>query len=1373
MATTLSSTLIPTKYKDDFTDSDGFYRILFNSGRVLQARELTQAQTLLQSQIARFGSNIFQEGGVVKPGSTTLNNSYEFVKLDTTSLALPGTPSSLVGTTFTGSTSTVTAKVLEVVTATGSDPATLFVAYTNAPSAQTGLSTVRFTAGENITNGSTTLAVQTTNTDANPAVGRGVQFCIDQGVYFVKGFFVFTEAQSIIVSKYNDTVNETVGFKIVEDVVTVDDDADLYDNQGAVPNISSPGADRFRITLTLANESELDAADNFVPLVNIKEGVVIADKNKNNSYNIVRDFVATRINENSGDYVVDPFRLRFDKDSDNDNLLMTVSDGIAVVDGYRARILAPFATRIEKPASTSEINNEITPANYGNYVLVNIDSNGAAAGLSGNTAGLPDIDRFQKLVLKDGADFGGDSIGTCRVRAVSKETDDQLRYYLMDIQMNSGKSFRNTVSIGNSAVSVGSAANSYFNLFRPNNKAVLFDVPKNTSLFPLRENRPQALDDISLTTQRRFTFNTDGTGAGSLALTAAGETFADLNQWIFAKADSAVWVHPIGVTGAGTNAAAITGAPANVTGMEVLAYINKAVGQIRSKTLTETTVTIEDVNGVVNLAKADIFQVLRVRLKDSDGIDLSTRYEVDNGQRDNFYGLGKLNRKTGYAAPADPVHVRFKYFEHGAGDADFFAVNSYTGQVNYDQIPDFTTNTGDTVNLRNFLDFRSIQDSAGEYTDAAKGARIHEYPRVNDTIQADVNYYLPQNAVLHIDRDGDIALRMGTPDFYPNYPDAPVSTLPLYKIAFGANTLNDSDLSIEKIEHRRYTMKDIARLERRVDKLEEVTALSLLEIDTKNFEVLDSGGLNRTKSGFFVDNFSTQLLSDTENPEYRAAIDPQLNFMTAGFNEDNVRLLFDSANSSGVVRRGDNLYLDFTETSFRKQTQASRFIKINPFEATVYHGDVDISPASDEWREVKVRTKKVIDGGTKLDTTQAYLWNNWQWNWGGKNIEDLAVGDTTNSKVQDNSRRTITHVNKVVSEETVEELLSQRVIHVALLPFCRSRKIYFKANGLRPSSTLFCYFDGVRVDAFVREETFKRISEDPTDFGNIHNNITQHPESSSAITSDANGHVEGSFFLPNTNAIRFRTGMNEFMILDVSGGDETRSGTIARALYAATGYLDTVDQEWKSTRVLNIQHKKTVENKYYQNSGSGGYGGDGKHENQKGYSRIPGTNTWGPRGNEARTPGGDGCFLAGTMIEMEDGTFKAVETVQLGDRVAVGGMVFACGQFFTSDLHDYKGVKVSGSHTVHEDGKWVRVRDTKHGVPINDETVVVYNFGTEERRLLINGILFTDYFEVGAQELLLEKGDKYFEEWIDTIEEDNEACERILNSESTQMELRH
>ena len=63
MATTFTDTLFSTKYKDDYADSDGYYRILFNSGRSLQARELTQMQTIIQKQIERFGNNIFKEKG--------------------------------------------------------------------------------------------------------------------------------------------------------------------------------------------------------------------------------------------------------------------------------------------------------------------------------------------------------------------------------------------------------------------------------------------------------------------------------------------------------------------------------------------------------------------------------------------------------------------------------------------------------------------------------------------------------------------------------------------------------------------------------------------------------------------------------------------------------------------------------------------------------------------------------------------------------------------------------------------------------------------------------------------------------------------------------------------------------------------------------------------------------------------------------------------------------------------------------------------------------------------------------------------------------------------------------------------------------------
>ena len=83
MATTFTETSLSTTYKDDFRDSDNFHRILFNTGVGLQARELTQLQTILQKQIERFGNNVFKEGAVVQPGGTNINPQYEFIKLDT------------------------------------------------------------------------------------------------------------------------------------------------------------------------------------------------------------------------------------------------------------------------------------------------------------------------------------------------------------------------------------------------------------------------------------------------------------------------------------------------------------------------------------------------------------------------------------------------------------------------------------------------------------------------------------------------------------------------------------------------------------------------------------------------------------------------------------------------------------------------------------------------------------------------------------------------------------------------------------------------------------------------------------------------------------------------------------------------------------------------------------------------------------------------------------------------------------------------------------------------------------------------------------------------------------------------------------------
>jgi hypothetical protein len=153
-----------------------------------------------------------------------------------------------------------------------------------------------------------------------------------------------------------------------------------------------------------------------------------------------------------------------------------------------------------------------------------------------------------------------------------------------------------------------------------------------------------------------------------------------------------------------------------------------------------------------------------------------------------------------------------------------------------------------------------------------------------------------------------------------------------------------------------------------------------------------------------------------------------------------------------------------------------------------------------------------------------------------------------------------------------------------------------------------------------------------------------------------------------------------------------------------------------------------------------------------------------PRGSDSGGGGDGGCFLKGTQVTMADGSTKAIEQVDLGDNVAKGGKVFATGKFLVDNLHDYKGIKVSGSHMVYEDNKWLRVKDSKHGKSLGDDEHVVYVFGSENRRILINDILFTDYFEVKEQEKLVENEKYFFKNWKKFSNEHNESNVNILNA---------
>src|SRR6056300_952411 len=134
-------------YYDDYTESKKFHRILFRPSFAVQARELTQAQTILQNQIERVGDHLFKQGAMVIPGQVSIDTNYTAVKL--TSLGVGNTIAQFTsGTILTGGTSGVIAEIVNTVATDGTDPDTIFVKYNKSGTNNTDLV---FSDGETLT----------------------------------------------------------------------------------------------------------------------------------------------------------------------------------------------------------------------------------------------------------------------------------------------------------------------------------------------------------------------------------------------------------------------------------------------------------------------------------------------------------------------------------------------------------------------------------------------------------------------------------------------------------------------------------------------------------------------------------------------------------------------------------------------------------------------------------------------------------------------------------------------------------------------------------------------------------------------------------------------------------------------------------------------------------------------------------------------------------------------------------------------------------------------------------------------------------------------------------------------------------------------
>ena len=240
--------------------------------------------------------------------------------------------------------------------------------------------------------------------------------------------------------------------------------------------------------------------------------------------------------------------------------------------------------------------------------------------------------------------------------------------------------------------------------------------------------------------------------------------------------------------------------------------------------------------------------------------NITFKYSLDKGQKEQYYDYSKLVRKTGESAPSKQLLVVFDYYSVPSGDTgDVFTVNSYDGQRFLSDIPNIGKNNvraSDTLDFRPRVSvFSSTASSPFEFASRSFGSEPKIIVSPNEGALIGYDFYLGRIDKLYLDKFGVFTVVQGTPSTDPKPPSNPSEVMEIATITLPPYLYNPKDAQVSLVDNRRYTMRDIGKLEDRIENLEQVTSLSLLEVDTKTLQIQDSDGLSRFKSGFFVDDF--------------------------------------------------------------------------------------------------------------------------------------------------------------------------------------------------------------------------------------------------------------------------------------------------------------------------------------------------------------------------------------------------------------------------------------------------------------------------------------------------------------------------------------
>ena len=493
--------------------------------------------------------------------------------------------------------------------------------------------------------------------------------------------------------------------------------------------------------------------------------------------------------------------------------------------------------------------------------------------------------------------------------------------------------------------------------------------------------------------------------------------------------------------------------------------------------------------------------------------NVTGNFDLDDGQRDQFYDYSTIVRKAGYTAPTHRLYVIVDRFLTTSG-INPYTVDSYSTSE-YKIIPNY-----DDENLRDLIDFRPIvveQLSGGgsvaspwtlsatkylDFDNRAFTGNLTGIPGIGDTTILSLQHYFGRVDKVYMNKDGIVQVVKGAPATNPTAPDDIDDAMLLATLTYKPYIFDvDKDISIVETNYKRYTFRDLQVLEDRIKTLEYYTQLSLLEGETASMEIRDASGLSRYKNGFIVDNFASLATADTLHPDFRVSVDFEEGQMRPAHYTTQIPLTYGTG-STNVQQTDDIITLPYSSTVLIDQPYASAVENVNPFNVFTYVGDIELYPENDNWVDTKSLNpiKGPVVEGNFMTTVREYNadqngfspihWNAWKTTWTGTSTTtDVGEWRRQNKRRRDRTitttttkttKQTRTGIRYRVTPVIEQKSLGSKVVSVEHIQFMRSRNIEFVCQKLKPRTKFYAFFDGITLPKKLITPKVMGITKDPS-----------------------------------------------------------------------------------------------------------------------------------------------------------------------------------------------------------------------------------------------------------------------------------------------------